>query len=53
MKNARQIRMVKIEGYDPIPCGGTHVERLSELKGVRIDRLTTAEQGFRIYFDVL
>ncbi|MEM3267553.1 MAG: alanyl-tRNA editing protein [Conexivisphaerales archaeon] len=53
LKNARQIRMVKIEGYDPIPCGGTHVEKLSELKGVRIDRLTTAEQGFRIYFDVL
>ena len=44
-------RAIKIGGYEPIPCGGTHVSRLGEV-GTTIVRSIKAKSGrIRISFD--
>jgi alanyl-tRNA synthetase len=53
LPNLREIRIVTIEGCDPIPCGGTHVSNLKEVGRVSI---IGAEQmpnlTFRLHFSV-
>jgi len=48
-----EIRVVTIEGCDPIPCGGTHVSNIREIGKLSILR---AEQmpdlTFRVHFSV-
>ena len=48
-----KVRLVTIEGCDPIACGGIHLRNVHEAKGVRIGRIERQEGGFRLYFDVL
>jgi len=48
-----EIRVVTIEGCDPIPCGGTHVENIEEIGNVSIIRAeATPESTFRLHFSV-
>ena len=45
------LRVVEIDGSDMCPCGGTHVDRLGEVGGVRItDRTSKGGQVERIEF---
>jgi Ser-tRNA(Ala) deacylase AlaX len=46
-------RQWRIPGYPPIPCGGTHVKRTSELGKVAIKVQRKGRQGTRIYCNVL
>jgi len=48
-----KVRLVTIEGCRPIACGGAHLRNMHEAKGVRMDRIETRNDGFRVYFDVL
>ncbi len=45
-------RVVTIEGFDPIPCGGTHVRDIAEIGGVKIKEVTLDSDSFRVYYDV-
>ncbi len=48
-----KLRLVTIEGCKPIACGGTHVRKVSEVKGVRIQGTEIMDEGFRIQFSIL
>ncbi len=47
------IRLVTVEGCGPIGCGGTHLKRMDEAKGVHVEQVEAVPDGFRVYFDVL
>lgn len=46
------LRVVLIEEFSPIPCGGTHVNDIKELGGFQVEKLEKVESGFRIYFTI-
>jgi Ser-tRNA(Ala) deacylase AlaX len=35
----KPLRVVQIEGYSPVPCGGTHLRALDELGAVRVRKI--------------
>ncbi len=53
LPSLQRVRMVTIQGCRPIACGGTHLTNVSEAKGVRIGRVERAQEGFRVYYDVV
>jgi alanyl-tRNA synthetase len=48
------MRIVTIEGYKPIPCGGTHVRNTIEIGGFALNKVEGIDGGkaFRVYYDV-
>jgi alanyl-tRNA synthetase len=46
------VRLVRIDGYDPIPCAGTHVRNLKEVGGLKVTSTEKTPEGFRVHFDV-
>jgi alanyl-tRNA synthetase len=47
---AGQIRVVEIEGWDMVACGGTHLSRTGEAGPIKITRFERYKGGSRIYF---
>jgi Ser-tRNA(Ala) deacylase AlaX len=48
-----EVRIVTVEGCEPIPCGGTHVANIKEigkLSGLRAEEMP--EGTFRLHFSV-
>src|SRR5579875_2688610 len=45
-------RVVRINGFESIPCGGTHVKATSEIGGIKTLGVEAVSGGFRVYFDV-
>lgn len=43
------VRHWEIPGYPPIPCGGTHVQRLGELDHIQLRTKSAGKRGIRIY----
>jgi alanyl-tRNA synthetase len=52
LQDQLEFRLVTIKGFDPIPCGGTHVKSLSEVKAIRVSSIERTPDGFRIHFEV-
>lgn len=51
LPNLQEIRVVKIEGCAPIPCGGTHVARLSQIGQLSpLGSVCSSKSSFRLYF---
>ena len=48
--NEESSRLVQIGNYPPIPCGGTHVSKLSELKNVAVTKAKTKKNITRISY---
>jgi misacylated tRNA(Ala) deacylase len=47
------LRVVEIDGYDLCPCGGTHVDRLSEIGTITItNRISKGKDVERIEFEL-
>lgn len=46
-------RIVTIEGCEPIPCGGTHLNDIKDIKNIVLNSIKEAERGFKVYYDVL
>ena len=42
-------RYFELEGFEPVPCGGTHVRSTSEIGPVKIKRKSMGKQGVRLY----
>jgi Ser-tRNA(Ala) deacylase AlaX len=53
MPKLEKIRLVTIDGCRPIACGGTHLRNVHEARGLRVDRVESHGDEFRVYFDVL
>ncbi len=45
-------RIVEIENCKPIPCGGTHLHDISEIRKFTLKSAETSNLGFRVYCDV-
>ena len=52
LPKTEKLRIVTIQGQLPIPCGGTHVRSLKEIRSLEIRRTEPAEAGFRLHFEV-
>jgi Ser-tRNA(Ala) deacylase AlaX len=52
LENLERIRIVQIDDFNPVPCGGTHVEKLGELKDIIIKEVKQEDETFRVYYDV-
>jgi alanyl-tRNA synthetase len=53
LQDQNEIRLVTVEGFEPIPCAGTHVRNLKEIVGVKVKSTERTPDGFRIHFDVI
>ncbi|MCK8060697.1 MULTISPECIES: DHHA1 domain-containing protein [unclassified Fusibacter] len=49
-KVRKDIRLVEIEGYDTVPCGGTHLNRTGEVGSFKIRKIDKYKSGQRISF---
>lgn len=48
-----EVRIVTIDGCEPIPCGGTHVENIKQIRNLSILRVEEMSEGmFRLHFTV-
>jgi alanyl-tRNA synthetase len=47
------IRLVQIGDWMPIPCGGTHVTNISEIKGIKIRKISSKKGLTKIGYDIL
>lgn len=45
-------RIVTIEGCEPIPCGGTHIKNISEIRRFTLKNVVKTDLGFNVYYDV-
>jgi alanyl-tRNA synthetase len=52
MPKQEQFRIVQIENYKPIPCGGTHLNSTGEVKNFEITRIKNKNGSLRISFSV-
>jgi alanyl-tRNA synthetase len=52
LQDLSEVRLVRIVGFDPIPCGGTHVRDLKEVGGVKVIGVEDTPEGFKVLFDV-
>ncbi len=53
LPDLQEIRVVTIEGCDPIPCGGTHVSDIKEIRKMSILKAEQmADSTFRVHFAV-
>jgi len=46
----KKMRMVKIDGYNEVPCGGTHLKNISELKEVAIRKIQFPKGNTKIAY---
>jgi Ser-tRNA(Ala) deacylase AlaX len=45
-----EVRVMEIEGFKPIPCGGTHLENLGELNEVKIKKAKLKKNKLKISY---
>jgi len=44
------IRMIKIDGYLPVPCGGTHVSNTVELSGLHVTKIKRKKDRIKLSY---
>lgn len=49
----KAIRVCHIEGFEPVPCGGTHVKALKEIAGLQIKKCKSKKGKTKIFYEVL
>ncbi|KYP87411.1 hydrolase [bacteria symbiont BFo2 of Frankliniella occidentalis] len=45
-----QIRMIAIDGFTPVPCGGTHVACTSELNGLEVTKIKHKKDRIKVSY---
>ncbi|UCH37373.1 MAG: alanyl-tRNA editing protein [Candidatus Bathyarchaeota archaeon] len=53
LPHLQSYRTVTIEGCEPIPCAGTHVKNINEIKGVKVNSVEKTDTRFKVYYDVI
>lgn len=46
------IRMIAIDGFTPVPCGGTHVVSTSELNGLYVTRIKRKKDRIKVSYSI-
>jgi Ser-tRNA(Ala) deacylase AlaX len=52
LPETKTYRIVQINGFEKIPCGGTHVRNTREVMAIRLKAYSKTREGFKITFDV-
>ena len=52
-ENSKKLRTITIDGYEAIPCGGTHLKNISELKEVTIRKIQSSKGNTKISYSFL
>jgi alanyl-tRNA synthetase len=50
--SGKPMRIMKMESFDSMPCGGTHVKNLSEIGKIRIRKIKNTRETVRIAYQV-
>ena len=50
LQPGKKARFVQIEGFGPVPCGGTHLKNLSELKEITIRKINSSKGNTRVAY---
>jgi Ser-tRNA(Ala) deacylase AlaX len=50
LQPGKKARFVQIEGFGPVPCGGTHLKNLSELKEISIRKINSSKGNTRVAY---
>jgi Ser-tRNA(Ala) deacylase AlaX len=50
LQPGKKTRFVQIDGFGPVPCGGTHLKNLSELKEITIRKINSSKGNTRIAY---
>lgn len=48
LQEGKKARVVQIEGYEPVPCGGTHLKNLGEIKNFNIRKIQFPKENTKI-----
>lgn len=48
----KPLRIVEIESFPPIPCGGTHIQSLRELQNVHVKKITSKKGEIKISYEI-
>lgn len=48
----KSLRVCRIEGFDPVPCGGTHVNNLKDIGNVIIQGCKSKKGKTKVYYEV-
>jgi len=51
--NPYESRAIQIGDYPPVSCGGTHVRRLGELAGIRLDKVKLKSGRLRVSYSLV
>ena len=51
-ESKKELRAVQIEGFKPVPCGGTHLKSLKEIGVLKIKKIITKKYVTRISYTV-
>jgi len=52
LSRLESFRIVTIEGCESIPCGGTHLKNISEIRRFTLKNAVKTDLGFSVYYDV-
>lgn len=47
-----KVRMIAIDGFTPVPCGGTHVASTSELEGLQVTRIKRKKDRIKVSYSI-
>ncbi len=50
LQPCKKARFVQIEGFGEVPCGGTHLKNLSELKEISIRKINSSKGNTRVAY---
>ncbi|MFT2110832.1 alanine--tRNA ligase-related protein [Marinomonas sp. 2405UD68-3] len=46
------MRMIAIDGFTPVPCGGTHISNTTELKGLQVTRIKRKKDRIKVSYSI-
>lgn len=49
----KSVRTIQIDDFEPIPCGGTHLKNISELKQINIRKIQFSKGNTKISYSFL
>ena len=51
LQSGKKARVVEIDGFEGVPCGGTHLKNLSEIKEFKIRKIQSPKENTKISYN--